>query len=263
VHGFRFQLDMERIQQSDTWALATREMRPWLLMLWAMAWEQRPAGSFTSDDAIIAARIGMDIRQFAAHRDILMRGWKLHSDGRIYHPVIAEQVIAHLEYRNREADRKRSYREKMSHGTDAGQTRDGAGRTRESGHQNQNQNQNQKREEGDNPPQPPLGGASAPKKPRTANPRPDDVIPEGVDAQAWADFTAHRREIRKPLTQLSASKNAEVLRAMSPQQQRAAVNSTVANRWAGVFPPKGNGQAKAGKTVTVDAFREMVARGEI
>jgi uncharacterized protein YdaU (DUF1376 family) len=127
---------------------------------------------------------------------------------------------------------------------------------------NQNQNQNQ-REEGDKPPQPPLGGTAAPKKPRTAKPRPDDVIPEGVDPQAWADFTAHRREIRKPLTQLSASKNAEVLRAMSPQQQRAAVNSTVANRWAGVFPPKGNGQAKAGKTVTVDAFREMVARGEI
>jgi hypothetical protein len=87
------------------------------------------------------------------------------------------------------------------------------------------------------------------------------VIPEGVDAQAWEDFTAHRREIRKPLTQLSASKNAEVLRGMSPQQQRTAVNATIANRWAGIFPPKG--QAQAGKTVTADVFREMIANGEI
>jgi hypothetical protein len=50
---------------------------------------------------------------------------------------------------------------------------------------------------------------------------------------------------------------------MSPQQQRAAVDATCASQWAGVFPPKGNGQAQAGKTVTPDKFREMIARGEI
>lgn len=91
--GWRFELDMERVRQSDTWALASREMRPWLLMLWVTAWEQRPCGSLPADDELIAARMEMDIRQFRAHRDILLRGWVLHADGRLYHPTITERVL--------------------------------------------------------------------------------------------------------------------------------------------------------------------------
>jgi hypothetical protein len=62
--------------------------------------------------------------------------------------------------------------------------------------------------------------------------------PSGVDPQAWADFTAHRREIRKPLTSLSATKNANILRSMPRNQQREAVNATISNCWTGLFPPK-------------------------
>jgi hypothetical protein len=117
-------LDYRRIEQSDTWALAPPELRPWLLMLWYRAWQQIPAGAFVDDDEIIAARIGMPLPMFQLHRPVLMRGWTRREDGRLYHPVIVSKVIERVEWRRAEAERKRAYREKMSQGTDKGQTRD-------------------------------------------------------------------------------------------------------------------------------------------
>lgn len=112
--GWRFELDYERIEQSDTWALATPDMRPWLLMLWLTAWRQVPCGSLPAADELIAARIGMEVRQLRAHRDILLRGWWLADDGRLYHPVITEQVTRLLDSRDRETARKQEYRDKRN-----------------------------------------------------------------------------------------------------------------------------------------------------
>lgn len=84
-----------------------------------------------------------------------------------------------------------------------------------------------------------------------------DLVPEGVDGRAWADFERHRREIRKPLTDMAARKNAEILRGMTPQQQRLSVDTTIANRWTGVFPPKeAVKQAYKGK-ISPEAFLEL------
>lgn len=157
--GWRFELDHERIRQSDTWALATPEIRPWLLMLWMTAWEQTPCGSLPNDDELIAARIGMPIEQFTACRNRLMRGWWLADDGRLYHDTMAERVLDMLGRRDGEKSRKAAYRARkeaeraaeqngagqggpeqshgntaasrvrpeMSHGTDAGQTQESHG----------------------------------------------------------------------------------------------------------------------------------------
>jgi hypothetical protein len=122
--GWRFEVDLERIRESDTWTLAPPDLRPWLLMLWSTAWVQTPAGAFPNEDAMIAARIGMDLRAFKAARPILMRRWELASDGRFYHPVITERVLALLALRQAQADRKAASRAKNakvteeSHGTD-------------------------------------------------------------------------------------------------------------------------------------------------
>jgi hypothetical protein len=48
---------------------------------------------------------------FVAHRDILMRGWVLHSDNRLYHQVIVGQVQEYMEHCRREANRKKKYRD--------------------------------------------------------------------------------------------------------------------------------------------------------
>ena len=112
--GWRFELDHERIEQSDTWALSPADMRPWLLMLWMTAWKQTPCGSLPANDELIAARIGLPVRQFAANRDLLLRGWVLHDDGRLYHQVITEQVMAYIEHCRREAKRKAEWRAKKA-----------------------------------------------------------------------------------------------------------------------------------------------------
>jgi hypothetical protein len=108
--GWRFELDHERIEQSDTWALAPPDLRPWLLMLWLTAWRQTPCGSLPSEDALIAARIGMPLDRFAQVRTILMRGWWLAGDGRLYHDTITQCVLAMLAAREKERNRKADWR---------------------------------------------------------------------------------------------------------------------------------------------------------
>lgn len=103
--GWRFEFDVERIEQSDTWTLAPSALRPWLLMLWMTAWKQTPCGTLTNDDTLIAARIGMAPKEFAKHRAILMRGWWLADDGRLYHAALTERVEAMLVKREKDAGR--------------------------------------------------------------------------------------------------------------------------------------------------------------
>ena len=107
-----FEIDYERIDESDTWSLASPELRPWLLMLWLSAWRQTPCGTLPDDDALIAARIAMPMPMFQMHRAVLMRGWNRHSDGRLYHRVLVEKVLTMLAVRAGESKRKAAYRAK-------------------------------------------------------------------------------------------------------------------------------------------------------
>lgn len=139
--GWRFELDLERIEQSDTWALAPTDLRPWLLMLWATAWKQVPCGSLSDDDDLIAVRIGMKPAAFKKNRLILMRGWWKAEDGKLYHDTVASRVLEMLDIKDKERQRKADYRKRMaatgapasggapdlSHGTELGQGGDGRG----------------------------------------------------------------------------------------------------------------------------------------
>ena len=106
-------MDLERVRQSDTWALASPEMRPWLLMLWCTAWEQTPCGSLPDDDALIAARIGMSPKVLAKNRAVLLRGWWRADDGRLYHPTIANRVLEMVGYRAKQAKRVADHKARM------------------------------------------------------------------------------------------------------------------------------------------------------
>jgi uncharacterized phage protein (TIGR02220 family) len=118
--GWRFEIDLQQVQQSDTWALASAEIRPWLLMLWVASWQQVPCGSLPSDDKVIAARIGMPFESFNAAKNVLMRGWWLASDGRLYHETITERVIAMLDRKKAERDRQAAYRASLKARKSAG-----------------------------------------------------------------------------------------------------------------------------------------------
>lgn len=92
ARGWPFELDMERIEQSETWGLAPDDMRPWLLMLWARAWTGVPCGTLPASLPSIARRIGMSRDLLEQHQDVLLRGWYEADDGRLYHPVVTELV---------------------------------------------------------------------------------------------------------------------------------------------------------------------------
>ncbi|WP_295541037.1 hypothetical protein [uncultured Pseudacidovorax sp.] len=127
--GWRFELDYERIEQSDTWDLAAEVpmAQHALLMMWLMAWKQDPCGSMPSDEAQIRAKCRIPAKQWGAMRDILLRGWWLAEDGRLYHDVLVERVGEMLEYRRKESERRTRNRGKkcgvpdVSRGTTAGQ----------------------------------------------------------------------------------------------------------------------------------------------
>lgn len=98
--------------QSDTWALAAPDERPWLFMLWATAWQQTPCGSIPSDPKLICARLGMSAKQFSKSSEILLRGWWLADDGRMYHDTIINRVLDMVGRKNGERNRKADYRAK-------------------------------------------------------------------------------------------------------------------------------------------------------
>lgn len=109
--GWRCEIDMELAHQSDTWALATPALRPWLLMLWVTAWDQTPCGSLPNDDELIAARLGMPLDQFQAAKGILLRRWWLADDGRLYHDVLVARVLEMAGRRVKDAARMKAWRD--------------------------------------------------------------------------------------------------------------------------------------------------------
>jgi hypothetical protein len=104
--GWRFELDYEQIEQSSTWALAGVEARPWLLMLWMTAWKAVPCGTLPDDPAVVAALIGMPPKLWDKHRAVLMRGWWIADDGRMYHDTLAQRVDEMMARRRSDSDRK-------------------------------------------------------------------------------------------------------------------------------------------------------------
>jgi hypothetical protein len=88
-------LEVVRFAKSDLVAFAPAEAVLAALMLWGSAWHSRPAGSLTNDDRSLARAAGYGRGAEAAWaqvRDDAMRGWYEASDGRLYHPVLAEKV---------------------------------------------------------------------------------------------------------------------------------------------------------------------------
>ncbi|MBE7186372.1 MAG: DUF1376 domain-containing protein, partial [Methylobacterium mesophilicum] len=104
-------LHVARLRDSDLAAEAAPEACWYAVLLWSAAWHQLPAGSLPANDAVLArlCGLGRDLKTFRKHRADAMRGWVECADGRLYHPVVAEQVNASwsekLAYRDRKAKR--------------------------------------------------------------------------------------------------------------------------------------------------------------
>ena len=133
--GWRFEVDYEKVEQSDTWDLATEVpmAQPALLMMWLMAWTQVPCGSLPNDENLIRVKCRIPPKYWPTLKPILMRNWWLAEDGRLYHDTLVLRVREMLEYRRKESERRNRNRGKLaavpdlSRGTSAGHTADDTG----------------------------------------------------------------------------------------------------------------------------------------
>lgn len=276
--GWRFELDLERVVQSDTWALAKPQIRPWLFMLWTTAWQQTPCGSLPADDELIIVRLGIEPELFNQHKEHLMRGWWKASDGRLYHQTITQLVLQMLEKKESERTRKAAYRTRvgaskagapsdLSHGTDAG-------KTWESGGIDNTRTITRTSSIGGEPPitpsadaptgegatgesgkkaadSPEVGQATtpkaAPKKP-AGGAMAGLELPDWMPLEDWDNFVEMRRKMGKsiPFTLASAQGNVRELGKLRDQGQdpAAVLQQSVNLGYRGVFPLKGQFQPR-------------------
>lgn len=90
--------------------------------------------------------------------------------------------------------------------------------------------------------------------------KPSWQIPDWINAQAWADFEQHRKDIRKPLTDMARTKSANALQILNHAEQQACVDLTIQNRWTGLFPEKHRGKHAAHKPDSRQAIADKINR---
>ena len=100
-------LHVARLRDSDLAAEEHPEACWYAVLLWAASWHQLPAGSLPNNDMVLArlANLGRDQRTWKKHREAALRGFVTCSDGRLYHPVVAEQVISAWDQKLRQRHR--------------------------------------------------------------------------------------------------------------------------------------------------------------
>ncbi|MEY2340930.1 DUF1376 domain-containing protein [Acidithiobacillus sp. IBUN Pt1247-S3] len=128
-----YKLDMVSLLNSDFMQLASPEEFKAAFLLWTKSIHQVPAGSLPNDEAILAKLAGgYDHRRklWERIRAMVLHGWDLCSDGRLYHQAVAGTVLdilasAHAPTavtapqsardiaREKAAERQRRFREKQ------------------------------------------------------------------------------------------------------------------------------------------------------
>lgn len=87
-------LDVARLRDSDLAANESPEACWAAVQLWAASWHQVPAASIPDDDKWLAQKTGYGriIKEWLKVRAGALRGFVKCSDGRLYHPVVAEKA---------------------------------------------------------------------------------------------------------------------------------------------------------------------------
>jgi hypothetical protein len=88
-------LHVARLRDSDLAAEEDAEACWFALLLWAASWHQIPAASIPDNDVVLMRLVGLgrDAKTWKRVKAGAMRGFILCSDGRYYHPVVAEQAL--------------------------------------------------------------------------------------------------------------------------------------------------------------------------
>jgi len=103
-------LDVRRLLTSDTWLEAADDPKLGhaLICLWCESWHEVPAGSLPDNERVLARFAMCDRDEWARIRERALEGWIRCSDGRLYHPVVAEKArdgwLEKVAYRERKEE---------------------------------------------------------------------------------------------------------------------------------------------------------------
>lgn len=105
-------LEVQRLLDSDLFILSTGDEFKAAVALWCKSWGQVPGGSLPDSDKLLEGLSGA--KSWKRVREMALRGWIKCSDGRLYHPVVAENAIKAWEGRedHRETSEGRNERQK-------------------------------------------------------------------------------------------------------------------------------------------------------
>ena len=78
-----------------------------------------------------------------------------------------------------------------------------------------------------------------------------DDLPEWLDYASWSEWTAYRKEIRKPITKAAAKKHLAVLE-QHKDSQAEIIERSINSGWTGLFAPKGRTSFRSGKEWSQD-----------
>lgn len=84
-------IDVRRLLASETWVLASGDERAAAMCLWLESWHQIPAASLP-DNPRMLAHLAQSAK-WPKVQEQALRGWINCSDGRLYHPVVAEKAL--------------------------------------------------------------------------------------------------------------------------------------------------------------------------
>ena len=84
-------IDVRRLLASETWVLATGDERSAAMCLWLESWHQIPAASLPDNPRMLAHLA--QCTKWPKVQQQALRGWINCSDGRLYHPVVAEKAL--------------------------------------------------------------------------------------------------------------------------------------------------------------------------
>jgi hypothetical protein len=107
-------LDVARLRDSKIVDEVNGEAFRAAVLLWCAAWHQVPASSLPNDDVQLAkfAVYGRVVSEWLKVKDGALYGFVLCSDGRLYHPVVAEKAVEASEKKAEYAERSNARTEK-------------------------------------------------------------------------------------------------------------------------------------------------------
>jgi hypothetical protein len=257
-------LMVARLRRSKSWLMAKRqpELGFYMVNLWTAAWHDRPAASLEDDDDMLCELAMCDVKHWPKVRDKVLQGWVKCSDGRLYHPVVAEQAMNSWQSKQDRVKRTEAARQAKLQKRNSVATENVTNSVTENATENvtgskgQGQGQGQGQGESKKVPSEPTPGelgldlSTAPppvsKPPKEASPG----LPDWIPRDAWIGFTEMRKARRKPLTShatLLAIGKLDALRA-DGNDPRAVLEQSTLRGWDGLFPvdrDRGNGRGFA------------------